>query len=134
MDAASIKNLVRIGNVSSVNVERMTAKVTFPDKDDLVSSDLKLLNRGSKKHKDYYIPDVGEQVVCIFPQNGGGKGSNTGFILGSFFSTADAPVKTGHDVRRIDYGDGSYIEYSAGTITIHAAGDLVLQGATVRIN
>lgn len=134
MDNASLKNLIRIGLISSVNVERMTARAVFPDKDNMVSGELKLLNRGSKKHKDYYIPDVGEQVVCVFPQNGGGKGSNTGFILGSFFSTADEPVKTGSNLRRIDYGEGSYIEYDNGRITIHASGDLVLEGANVRIN
>lgn len=130
----TVKNLVRVGLISSVDVRRMTARVIFPDKDNLVSGELKLLNRGSKKHKDYFIPEINEQVLCIFPQNSGGKGSNSGFIIGSFFSDADAPVKTGANVRRVDFGDGSYLEWDNGTITIHASGDLILQGTNVKIN
>lgn len=130
----TVKNIIRIGLVSSVNIKQMTARVIFPDKENMVSGELKLLNRGSKRHKDYFIPEIKEQVLCIFPQNSGGKGSNSGFIVGSFFSEEDAPVKTGTNIRRIDFGDGSYIEWNNGTITIHASGDLILQGNNVRIN
>ena len=130
----TLKNLIRVGCVSSVNIERMTAKVVFGDKDNLVSADLKILNRGSKRHKDYFIPEINEQVVWIVPQNSGGKGSNSGFIVGSFFNKADAPVKTGEGLRRVDDGSGSFIEFDNGSITISAAGSLILKGATVEIN
>lgn len=136
MDTNAVRNLIRVGRISSVNPETMTAKVTFPDKDNMISANLHVLNRGSKTCKDYYIPAIDEQVLCIFLPNAGGKGSSTGFILGSFFSVADSPVKTGEGIRRVDFGDGSYVEHdaSSGNITVHAAGDLILTGANVRIN
>jgi len=38
-----LKNLVRLGTVSSVNVEERTARVIFKDKNQLVSGELKVL-------------------------------------------------------------------------------------------
>ncbi len=42
-DPDVINNLVRIGRVSSVNVGARTVRVIFPDRDDMVSGDLKVL-------------------------------------------------------------------------------------------
>ena len=59
-----IKNIIRIGRVSSIDVNTNTARVAFSDKDDLVSGNLMIVNRGSMVDKDYWIPDIDEQVLC----------------------------------------------------------------------
>lgn len=136
MDSNIVKNMCRIGVVSSVDTAAMTARVKFADRDDIESFSLHLLNRGSKTHKDYWIPAIDEQVLCLFIPNTGGRGVGEGFILGSWFSDVDTPVRTGEGVRRVDFGDGSYIEHdsASGNLTLHATGDVIITGANVRIN
>lgn len=136
MDIKSIKNIIRVGQVSSRNSVDMTVKVVFPGAENLVSADLAVLNRGSQNHKDYWVPDIGEQVLCIFTQNTSGNGSNEGYVLGSFFSQVDRPQVSEPNIRRVDFGDGSYVEHdrNTGNLTIHATGNITITGKTVNIN
>lgn len=138
-----LKNLIRVGRISEVNPAANTARVTYPDKNDSVSGELNILNRGSSKDKDYWVPDVDEQVVCLFLPNTH-KGVNRGFVLGSFFSTTDTAPQNDKNIRTIKFADGSVITHdrSDGSITIHASGNITItaggtitiQGATVKIN
>lgn len=129
-----MKNTVRVGVVSAINAENMTARVDFEDMDNNVSAELPILNRGSKKVKDYWMPDIGEQVVCLFSS----RDTNTsiGWIIGTHFSAADTPNAADANIRRVDFGDGSYIEYDRGSqsMTINCAGPLTIKGSTVNIN
>lgn len=141
MDINNLKNLIRVGVVSSVNIGEMKAKVIFPDRTDgngspLISAELAILTRGSKKHKDYWVPDIDEQVLCIFTPNVTGRGSTEGYILGCLFSTVDKPSSIGDGLRRIDFGDGSYVEHNrqSGDITIHATGNVRITGANIYLN
>lgn len=144
MDTNFIKNIIRIGRVSSVDINTNTARVAFSDKDDLVSGNLMIVNRGSMVDKDYWIPDIDEQVLCLMMPNKSGQGLNEGFILGSFFSTEDGPQERSADVRAIKFGDGTVIKHdrSTGNLTINATGDisivaagtLTIRGAVVNIN
>nr|DAW28352.1 MAG TPA: baseplate assembly protein [Caudoviricetes sp.] len=144
MDTNFIKNIIRIGRVSSVDVNTNTARVAFSDKDDLVSGNLMIVNRGSMADKDYWIPDIDEQVLCLMMPNKSGLGLNEGFILGSFFSAEDAPQERSADVRAVKFGDGTVIKHdrSTGILTINATGDIdiiaggtvTIKGATVNIN
>lgn len=144
MDTNFIKNIIRIGRVSSIDVSTNTARVAFSDKDDLVSGNLMIVNRGSMADKDYWMPDIDEQVLCLMMPNKSGQGLNEGFILGSFFSTEDGPQERSADVRAIKFGDGTVIKHdrSTGNLTINATGDisiiaagtLTIRGALVNIN
>ena len=136
MDTKTISRLVRIGRVSSVNEANMSVRVTFPDMEDVVSQELRVLNQGSLSRKYYWLPDIDEQVICLMMPNTGVKGSNDGFVLGTFFNSVDKPVKTGSNIRRVDFGDGSYVEHdkSSGNLTIRASGDVIITGSNVRIN
>lgn len=131
-----IRNIVRVGIISTVNIETCSARVTFLDKQDTVSADLAVLNRGSMIVKDYWLPDIGEQVLCLFL----GNGKNQGFILGSFFSSVDKPSSSGMGKRIVDFGDGSVVEYEKGSITINSSkavnivaptGDVVVNGISL---
>ena len=94
--------------------------------------------------KDYWIPDIDEQVLCLMLPNKSGQGVNEGFIIGSFFSKEDKPQERSVDVRAIKFGDGTVIKHdrSTGNLTINATGDisivatgtLTIRGAVVNIN
>ncbi len=57
--SVALKNLIRDGIVSSTDPSTMTARVTFPDRDDLVSYPLEVLSHGSQDNKHYWMPGVG---------------------------------------------------------------------------
>lgn len=103
-----------------------------------------IVNRGSLANKDYWIPDIDEQVLCLMMPNKSGQGLNEGFILGSFFSAEDAPQERSADVRAVKFGDGTVIKHDrkSGSLTVNATGDIsiiaggmiTIQGAVVEIN
>jgi len=109
-----LKNLVRVGRVSSVDPDRCMARVAFEDKDEAVSHDLPVLVRGALAAKDYWLPSPGELVVCLYLPSGNSRG----FVLGSLYSEANPPPVSNGDKRHISFVDGTRIEYDAGTHTL----------------
>jgi phage baseplate assembly protein V len=109
-----VKNLIRVGRVSAVFPEHCTARVVFEDRANLISYELPTLGRGSLSTKDYWLPDVDEQVVCLFLPNGNAQG----FIIGSPFSKVDPPPVNDPDKRHIAFSDGTFIEYDRSTHTL----------------
>lgn len=74
---AALKNIVRIGKISSVDSAARTARVIFEDKKDadgnpLISGALKIIKNQNVS--------VGEYVLCIFLVNGNGDG----FVIGGY--------------------------------------------------
>lgn len=132
-----IKRLIRVGTVSSVNAAAGTVRVAFAAQDDMVTYELPVITRGSKNNKDYWLPDVDEQVLCLFLPNTSGRGICDGFVLGTFYSSVDAPVENSGDVHAVKYGDGTIIKHdrSTGKLTINATGDIdIIAGGKVTIN
>ena len=132
-----IKKLIRVGTVSSVNAAAGTVRVAFAAQDDMVTYELPVITRGSKNNKDYWLPDVDEQVLCLFLPNTSGRGVCDGFVLGTFYSSVDAPVENSGDVHAVKYGDGTIIKHdrSTGKLTINATGDIdIIAGGNVTIN
>ena len=71
-DITALKNIVRVGWVSSVDIEKRTARVTFKDKGEtFVSGPLNVL-------KNTPLPSPGDFVLCIYLPNGDGDG----FVIG----------------------------------------------------
>lgn len=131
------KNLIRIGAVSSVDPVNGTVRVTFSTLDNQVTYELPVITRGSKSNKDYWLPDVDEQVLCLFLPNVSGRGICEGFVLGTFYSSVDAPVESSVDVHAVKYGDGTVIRHdrSSGKLTINATGDIdIIAGGKITIN
>ncbi len=132
-----IKKLIRVGTVSSVNAAAGSVRVAFAAQDDMVTYELPVITRGSKNNKDYWLPDVDEQVLCLFLPNTSGRGVCDGFVLGTFYSSVDAPVENSGDVHAVKYGDGTIIKHdrSTGKLTINATGDIdIIAGGNVTIN
>lgn len=85
-----LMNIVRVGTVSSIDAEERTARVTFQDKDDLVSAPLKVLENTpsltaqaaeGSNHEIIikpWMPSVGQSVVCLYVPTKEGDG----FVLG----------------------------------------------------
>ena len=56
-------NIVRVGIVSTVDPETMTATVIFPDKDNTLSGPLQIMTQGSGEDKYYWLPNVGDYLT-----------------------------------------------------------------------
>ena len=131
--------LIREGVVSSVNETLMTARVTFEDRDNVVSSELAIMGRGSTTvAADYWLPSVGDTAVCLFSPNG--EESGEGWILGTRYTEASAPVKAGG--RRLTLGNGTTVEMVEaganitvnGDVNITASGSISVKGAMIYLN
>ncbi|MCM3141297.1 phage baseplate assembly protein V [Brevibacillus sp. MER 51] len=121
-----LKNLIRIGLVSSVNEQKGTVRVVFEDKDDMVSGDLPVLFRHSMKIKEYSLPAIREQVACMFL----GNGIQEGLCLGSFYSLVDMPPVQDKNKHGVWFEDGSYVYYDteSGRLHVKAVSDVYIEG------
>lgn len=100
-------NWIRIGEVSSVDPAKCTARVVFDDEDGYVSNDLPIVQRNTQNTKDFWLPAVGEDVVCLFLP----CGEEDGFILGSFYADEIEPPTSSGTKRYTEYPDGTVTEY-----------------------
>lgn len=134
INANIIKNLIRIGKVSSINAEKATVKVAFMDKDNMVSDDLQLLMLSAKDVKSYKMPSIGSVVLCIFLPNLSGNGLAQGYVIGEVYTETDKPVQNSAEVTAINFPDGSFIKYEKGTIEIHGALAIKITAPKIDIN
>lgn len=124
-----------IGVVSTVNGANGTATVTRPDMDGKVSAALYVLQRGTHDTKEYWMPAVGDQVLCVLLPNTTGKGPSRGCIVGAIYSAKDGPVESNPDARSTVWPDGSFVKYDgSGNISINAAGSITLTAPRIDIN
>lgn len=122
---SQIKNMIRLGKVSSVNHAAGRVKVAFSDKDNIVSTELPYLAF------EYNMPKVNDMVVCIFL----GNGVSQGFCLGSYYSDFNKPKEAGSDIYYKDFFGEGFMKYDklTKTLTIKAEnirieGDLTVDG------
>ncbi|MCW9548008.1 phage baseplate assembly protein V [Klebsiella oxytoca] len=113
-------DLVRVGNVVSTNNDRKSVRVQFPDLDNVVSHDLRMIFRRASKDQDSGgLPDIGDQVVCLYLPSG----DETGFVLGSVYSEQDRPPA--------DSGQSKVFHWTAGGASVsldRESGALVASG------
>lgn len=102
-----LKSIIRIGEVSSVDAAKGTARVVFDDFDSTVSYDLQVICRNTFANRDYAMPDVGEDVICIFLPTG----TEAGFILGSVYAGEITPPESTIDRRCVEFSDKSKFMY-----------------------
>ena len=112
-------NLIRIGEVSSIDPAKGTARVAFDDEDSMVSYDLPVLQRNTLENHDYWMPDIGEDVVCLFLPTG----SEDGFILGSFYADEIKPPASTEDIRMVEFADGTKVSYDRSSHELKATID-----------
>lgn len=130
----ALRGMVRTGTVSAVYPDTDMVRVVFDDKDETTSPKLHVLHRCSGKNKDYWLPDIGDPVVCLFANND--KNFSTGWILGSYFTEKQPPQVANADVMRMDFADGGFIEYdrAASSLTVNVPGNITINGGTIHLN
>lgn len=105
----TVENCVREGTVSEVYPSRHSARVTFEDREGLVSAELPILTTFASKNKSYALPDVGERVVVLSVSNDPTSGS--GYIIGSLYFT-DRPALNDQDVTQVRFADSATVTYN----------------------
>lgn len=125
MQEGILRNLIRVGVVSSVNENNGTVRVVFDDKDNLVSDELPLLSL------EYNIPQVKDQVLCLFLPNG----LQQGFCLGKFYSDLNIPSIKNANIYYKEFDDGTSIKYdkTAKQLTISSPNTIIING-NVQVN
>lgn len=110
----------KIGEVSSIDPARCTARVIFDDENSMVTYDLPIMQRNSLGNRDYQMPDIGDDVLCLFRSDG----FEDGVIIGSFYAGDVEPPETTADRRTVVFKDGTRICYdrAAHTLTVTIAG------------
>lgn len=115
-------DVIRIGEVSSVDYKNGMVSVIYEDRDDAVTDLLPCLSLDD----EYKMPAVGDEVVCLhFP-----NGMAAGICLGKYWNKDNRSELTGKDVFRKELARAAgkaYIQYKNGTITIHAD-NIILDG------
>ena len=130
----------RFGYVSDYDASRLMARVTFPDKNNLVSDWLPVIIPNSLKNKDEFYLDINEHVYCIMQ----GNGLEAGVIVGSLYDDGNKPVIKDKDIRAVTFSDGTVIKhnrktgtldvYCTGDINIIAKGNIKIMGARIDLN
>ena len=120
-----LNGLIKIGEVSSSDPAMGTARVLFDDDDSLVSYDLQVLQRNTFKNHDYAMPDVGEDVLCLFLPTG----TEEGFILGSLYAGEVMPKESSGDVRSVVFADGSRLSFNRSTSEL----DITIGATSIKV-
>jgi phage baseplate assembly protein V len=124
---SQLMQIVRLGYVTQVYEDEGKVRVEFQDADVIESFKLPVLCHKTRCDKDYWMPDTGEHVLCIFLP----VGQEKGFVLGSFYSEKDLVPVASRDKYHVRFLDGTWIEYDrgAGEMQVHCRGKIVLAAA-----
>ena len=119
--------MLKFGVVSEIDPEAVTARVKFSDLDDMETMLIPVGQHRTGLDKVYWMPDVGEHVVCLLDVN-----AETGVVLCSIYSDADKPPVNDEEKRRIQFRDGTWIEYNreTSTLRVHCVGDIFIHSET----
>ncbi len=114
-------NQLETGIVSAVRLAPTPrVRVKFPDRGNLESFWLRVLSSNTQNNKDFWMPDVGEQVECLLDEK-----FRNGIVLGSSYSAADVPpAAMTLDRRRTQFKDNASYGYDrANHLLDHLAQD-----------
>lgn len=136
--AIDLSEYIFVGLVSSIDAAHGTAVVTRPDRDGRTTAPLPVLQRGAKDTKDFWMPAIDDQVLCILLPNASGKGPSMGWIIGACYSDVDTvPAGASGSTRVLVHpGDmtlriGGTLTIEAGTLDVRGGGDVVASGISL---
>jgi len=132
----------RVGIVQAQDAAGCRVRVTFPDRDQMQSWWLPVMVLKSQSDKGYFLPDIGEQVVCLMDEF-----DEDGAVLGAIYSTVDTPPP-GMTADKLHWSakDGAAFEYdrsqhalaitlpSGGTVNVTASGAEINIDAAGNVN
>jgi len=108
----------RVGIVQQQDAAHAKVRVVFPDYDEVVSWWLPVVFAKTQNDKAYWIPDIGEQVVCLMDLR-----DEAGAVLGAIYSSADVPPVNSADKFHLGFKDGASVDYDRAAHVL----DLIFQ-------
>ena len=119
---------IRVGFVTARQPEKMRVQVELRDTvtQPLSSTWLPVLCPRASGDLAYDLPDVGDQVLCLFLP----YGLEQGFVVGAMYGKASPPVSSGDKWHR-KFSDGTVLEYdrAAHKLTAQVQGDVSVSSA-----
>jgi len=103
---ASLNPTFRVGIVQAQDPAHAKVRVVFPDYDEMISWWLPVVFFKTQNDKAYWIPDIGEQVVCLMDLR-----DEAGAVLGAIYSSADVPPVNSADKFHLAFKDGTHFDY-----------------------
>jgi phage baseplate assembly protein gpV len=103
---ASLNPTFRVGIVQAQDPAHAKVRVVFPDYDEMISWWLPVVFAKTQNDKAYWIPDIGEQVVCLMDLR-----DEAGAVLGAIYSSADTPPVNSADKFYLAFKDGAHFDY-----------------------
>jgi phage baseplate assembly protein gpV len=103
---ASLNPTFRVGIVQQQDPAHAKVRVVFPDYDEMISWWLPVVFAKTQDDKVYWIPDIGEQVVCLMDLR-----DEAGAVLGAIYSTVDLTPVNSADKFHIAFKDGAHFDY-----------------------
>lgn len=98
--------MFRVGIVQELDTAAARVRVTFADYDQLRSWWLPMVVPKTQNDKAYWLPDAGEQVVCLMDAH-----DEAGAVLGAIYSSADPTPVNSADKWHLAFKDGAAFEY-----------------------
>ncbi|MDE5879940.1 MAG: phage baseplate assembly protein V [Desulfovibrio sp.] len=118
-----MSQMIRVGFVNARQPEKMRLKVTLRDTTgaQLVTDWLPVLCPRASGDMQYDLPDVGDQVLCLFLP----YGLEQGFVVGAMYGKQTPPVQSGDKWHR-KFADGTTLEYDRAShkLTANVQGDV----------
>lgn len=113
-----------IGQVSTADPGSGSVRVTFPDRDNMVSAPLPVITPGGWGRANVF-PEPGDTVLCAFLDNS----RSAGFCLGTYYGSEDAPPGDVHQ-QGVWFEDGSFVFYDRSTrmLNVKAVGGMKIEG------
>jgi phage baseplate assembly protein gpV len=103
---ASLNPTFRVGIVQQQDPAHAKVRVVFPDYDEMISWWLPVVFAKTQDDKVYWIPDIGEQVVCLMDLR-----DEAGAVLGAIYSSADTPPVNSANKFHLGFKDGAHFDY-----------------------
>ncbi len=103
---SSLNPTFRVGIVQQQDTARAKVRVVFPDYDEMISWSLPVVFAKTQNDKAYWIPDIGEMVVCLMDLR-----DEAGAVLGAIYSEADVPPVNSADKFHLAFRDGANLDY-----------------------
>lgn len=117
--------MFRVGIVKVQDATNARVRVVFPDRDQMQSWWLPIVFAKAQDDKAYWMPDVGEQVVCMMDEH-----DEDGAVLGAIYSSADRPPVASADKLHWTCKDGAAFEYDRAAHSLQLS---IPNGGTVSI-
>ncbi|MCX7999774.1 MAG: phage baseplate assembly protein V [Leptospiraceae bacterium] len=132
--------MIKVGRVVAVDEKRACVRVELTDCDGVITYWLPVVVPKTQHDKFYFLPDIGEEVVCAFLEHG----IEQGFVLGAIYNEKDRVPVVNKDKYHVRFADGTEIEYDrknhklkikcVGDVEIVANGNVTIIGKRIDLN